>query len=95
MVIPQAMSCGLPIITTTNTGASEIIEHNKEGFIIPTKNKEMLKEKIKILYENENLTKEMSKNSLKKINNNFSWLSYGNEAINFYEQIYSKYFKEY
>ena len=95
MVIPQAMSCGLPIITTTNTGASEIIEHNKEGFIIPTKNKEKLKEKIKILYENENLSKEMSKNSLKKINNNFSWLSYGNEAINFYEQIYSKYFKEY
>ena len=47
MVIPQAMACGLPIITTFNTGASEIIENNKNGFVIKARDTKSLEKRLK------------------------------------------------
>src|SRR5205814_10724482 len=35
LVITEAMAQGLPVIITTNTGAAEVIEHGRNGFIIP------------------------------------------------------------
>ena len=51
MVIPQAMACGLPVITTKNTGGSEIIDNDKDGFVIPIRSKNF-KRKITFLYNN-------------------------------------------
>ena len=48
MVILQAMACGLPVIATNNAGGSEIIDDGIDGYIIPTRDKEKLKEKIVI-----------------------------------------------
>jgi UDP-glucose:(heptosyl)LPS alpha-1,3-glucosyltransferase len=31
----EAMASGLPVITTGNNGAAELIEHGREGFVIP------------------------------------------------------------
>ena len=44
MVILQAMACGLPVITTRNTGGSEIIDNDKDGYVIPIRSKKILKE---------------------------------------------------
>ncbi len=90
MVIPQAMACGLPIITTFNTGASEIVVHGKNGYVINSGDKLILKEKIKKLYLDQNLRDEMSKNSIQIIYNKFSWDNYGRKVVEFYEQIYKK-----
>ena len=87
MVVPQAMACGLPVITTFNTGASEIIENNKNGFVIKAGDCKSLENKIKKLYFNVTLRNKMSRNSLKKINKNFNWSSYSNSAINLYQKI--------
>jgi glycosyltransferase involved in cell wall biosynthesis len=35
MVLAEAMSRGLPVITTENTAAPDIIEHGRTGFIVP------------------------------------------------------------
>ena len=87
MVVPQAMACGLPVITTFNTGASEIIENNKNGFVIKAGDCKSLENKIKKFYFNVTLRNKMSRNSLKKINKNFNWSSYSNSAINLYQKI--------
>lgn len=49
-VIMEAMACGLPIITTEN--AKSIVINNVSGFIVPTRDKEILLEKIEFLYQN-------------------------------------------
>jgi len=36
LVVLEAMASGIPVITTTYCGTSEIIEEGKEGFIVQT-----------------------------------------------------------
>lgn len=36
LVVLEAMACGLPIVTTPNNGASELMEDGREGYVIPS-----------------------------------------------------------
>ncbi len=89
MVIPQAMACGLPVITTFNTGASEIIENNKNGFVIKAGDTNSLEKKIKKIYFDKKLRYKMSKYSIKKVKKFYSWETYNNNIFNFYKKIYN------
>lgn len=51
LVILEAMACGIPIITTFNTGGLDIITDGVEGFIIPIRDVEAIKEKLVWCYE--------------------------------------------
>lgn len=50
LVLLEAMACGLPIIATPNSGACDIMTNGVEGFIIPIRDREALKEKIEWCY---------------------------------------------
>ncbi|TYQ23364.1 glycosyltransferase family 4 protein [Pseudanabaena sp. UWO311] len=50
LVLLEAMACGIPIITTPNTGGPDIIIDGIEGFIIPIRDVEALKAKIAWCY---------------------------------------------
>lgn len=68
LVINEAMANGLPVITTDRCIAGlELIEDNKNGYIIPVENKKILTEKIMKIINNKKLMRKMSKNNLKKI----------------------------
>jgi glycosyltransferase involved in cell wall biosynthesis len=87
MVIPQLLSCGIPVIATTNTGASDIIQNGKNGFVIPIRDVDALKSKIEELYTDRILLKEMSDNALEVVKNEFTWEHYGSRYIRFLERI--------
>ena len=84
MVILQAMACGLPVIATKNTGGSEIIDDGVDGFILPIRDTEKLKEKILYLYKNRDELLSMGEKANQKAQNFFSWENYGEKIINFY-----------
>ena len=86
-VLPQAMSCGLPIIATPNTGSEDIIRDNIDGFIIPIRNTEKLKEKILYLYENPEICKTMGQSAKERVSNGFTWDDYGDKMIKEYSRI--------
>jgi len=52
LVLLEAMSCGIPVITTTNTAGPDIITDGIEGFIVPIRDVEALKEKMEWCYQN-------------------------------------------
>ena len=81
MVIIQAMACGLPVICTTNTGGEDIVRSGKEGFIIPIRDTDALKEKILYLYENSEICKEMGQLAKERVSEGFTWDDYGDRII--------------
>jgi len=46
LVIPEAMAAGLPVITTSHSFGAEIIEHRKNGSIVPIRDVESLANEI-------------------------------------------------
>jgi len=86
LVILEAMGCGLPVIATVNTGAVEVIRDGMDGFIIPIRDVEALKEKILYLYEHEEERREMGRNALERAKE-FTWDRYGDRMVEAYKRI--------
>jgi starch synthase len=59
LVILEAMSQGLPVITTPNSGGTEIITDGKNGFIIPIRSAESISEKIRLVDQDRDLLTHM------------------------------------
>jgi glycosyltransferase involved in cell wall biosynthesis len=87
MVLAQAMSCGLPAICTTNTGGADIITEGRNGFIIPIRDVEALKEKILYCYDNPDACAAMGESARKRVQTGFSWSDYGQNMIASYHKI--------
>lgn len=87
MVQPQAMACGLPVIHTTNTGGEDIVRDGVDGFCVPIRDIEALKERILFFYENPEQQAEMGNNALNQARKSLSWDDYGHKIISAYSQI--------
>lgn len=70
--ILEAMSFGLPVITTPVGAISEFIEDGKNGFLIQPGDVDALSEKIIYLIEHPEICEMMGKNNIKKIYEEFS-----------------------
>ncbi|MFC1539554.1 glycosyltransferase family 4 protein [Candidatus Latescibacterota bacterium] len=89
LVQPQAMACALPLICTTNTGGSDLITDGSEGFILPIRDIEALKEKILFFYENPDDCAEMGTVAREKIKSGYTWADYGEKMMNEYKSIFN------
>ncbi|QDQ42890.1 glycosyltransferase family 4 protein [Methylacidiphilum kamchatkense] len=59
----EAMASGLPVITTDNNGACDVIEDGKEGFIVPIHNPDLISDKILFLSNNKDIRLTMGHNA--------------------------------
>jgi glycosyltransferase involved in cell wall biosynthesis len=60
LVVTEALSAGLPVITTTNTCGPEIMASGREGFIVPIRDPDAIAEKFTFLYEYEGRRRAMA-----------------------------------
>ena len=74
-VILQAAAAGCPVIVSENTGASEFVENNKIGYSVPIRDPIIIKNKLDILSENNNLLDEFSHNATKTMKEK-TWSNY-------------------
>lgn len=65
LTINEAMVAGLPVITTSNVGAQELIQDN--GFVIPPRNANALTTSLQTLLGNDELRQDMGRRSLEVI----------------------------
>ncbi len=76
LVIPEAMACGLPVITTNATCGPDIIEEGKEGFIIEPANETQLRTAIEYFISEPAQAATMGVSARKKAET-MSWDAYG------------------
>jgi glycosyltransferase involved in cell wall biosynthesis len=89
MVQAQAMACGLPVICTTNTGGADLVREGRDGFILPIRDVEVLKEKILYFYENPEAGRNMGEAARLRVQAGCSWSDYGHKMIAAYQNIVS------
>jgi glycosyltransferase involved in cell wall biosynthesis len=75
LVLTEAMACGIPIITTPNTAGPDLITDGVEGFIVPIRDVDALKEKLEWCYQNPDALAEMGKAARRKAES-LSWENY-------------------
>lgn len=90
MVVLQAMACGLPVIVTDRTGAMEAVMDGVNGFVIPARSVEALKEKLLFLYENRALCEEMGRKAVDSVRKGFTWDDYGDRLCDFLKGAFHK-----
>lgn len=81
LVIAQAMACGLPVIATTNSGAEDLFTNGIEGFIVPIRDSEAIREKVLYLYKHPDVREEMAQAALKRVRQLRGWDTYGETYI--------------
>ena len=69
----EALACGLPVITTPNSGS--VVRHGVDGYIVEPEDEENLGKAIKTLYENHELREEMSIHARQQAEK-FTWNTY-------------------
>jgi alpha-maltose-1-phosphate synthase len=61
LVVTEGLACGLPVIVTPNTGASEIIRDGREGYVVPICRADIIACRLEALYSDREMLAEMSR----------------------------------
>ena len=86
LVQAQAMACGLPVIATTNTGAEDLFTNGVEGFIVPIRSPEAIREKVLYLYEHPEEREKMARAALRRVKALGGWNAYGEQMLSMYQK---------
>ncbi|MFL0194607.1 glycosyltransferase [Clostridium sp. WILCCON 0269] len=83
----EACACGRPVVSTNVGGLKEIVFDDYNGYTVDPCNSELLKEKLKILIENEDKVKSFSVNARKLVEEKYNWIENARIMKNLYDKI--------
>ena len=90
LVQAQGMACGLPVIATTNTGAQDLFTDGQEGFIVPIRSPEAIRERLQWMLDNPLERDAMAAAALQRVNSIGGWDDYGQRCLAMYQEVISK-----
>jgi glycosyltransferase involved in cell wall biosynthesis len=80
----EAMAAALPVITTKNAGS--VVRDGIDGFIVPPRDPDMIQDRLRLLYENPEMARQMGDSARERIAE-FSWDSYENRVRSLYKDL--------
>lgn len=89
LVVLEAMASGVPVIVTENTGAKDAVTQGEDGFVIPIRDVEALKEKILYFYDKPEECRRMGGAAAKKAKLH-TWESCSGTLLAAYEKCIQK-----
>jgi glycosyltransferase involved in cell wall biosynthesis len=87
MVLIEAMACKLPVIGSDIGGIPYVIDHEKNGLLVPPKDSRSLSIAISRILHNPALATKMGTNGYNKVKSVFTWDKKINETINVIEKV--------
>lgn len=85
-VCAEAMACGLPVVTTANTGAAELITDGEDGYVLPICSATAIENTLRNLHEDRELREALGASARRKALQ-MDWSTYSNSLVSFYNAI--------
>jgi glycosyltransferase involved in cell wall biosynthesis len=89
LVQGQAMACGCPLISSTNTGGSDLFTPGVEGFEVPIRSADAIAERLQQLADEPLLQQKMGQAALERVKTLGGWRDYGEQYLSLLEQLVS------
>jgi glycosyltransferase involved in cell wall biosynthesis len=89
-ILLEAGALGLPLITTDMPGCKDVVRHNWNGLLVPTRDSKVLADSIKKLINNPELRKSMGEKNPKFIKENFDLSIVANAYNKVYQNLLDK-----
>ena len=84
----EAMSCQLPVVTTSGGALPEVVgEDGDTGIMVPPADPDALAVAIKRLLDDESLRRKMGEAGRKRVESKFTWEQAGRETLEAYEEL--------
>ncbi len=83
----EAMGYGTPAVVTTTGGGKEVMEEGVTGFVVPVKDPVAIADRVRKLYQQPELVKEMSKRCKEKLQGEFSSRRTVENYIKYFESL--------
>jgi glycosyltransferase involved in cell wall biosynthesis len=80
LVVLEALAQGIPVITTANSGTSDVIIDGKSGFLVPVRSTDAICEALELLYRDRELLEYMKREAL-KVARSSGWDSYRRKLL--------------
>ncbi len=87
LVLLEAMACGLSVIATAVGGTPEIIQHMKNGVLVPPRNPEAMAEALSKILSEEGLRIPMGEEARRIVEDKFTW----KENVRQLQKIYNEF----
>jgi glycosyltransferase involved in cell wall biosynthesis len=80
MVQMEALSCGLPIVVTSNAGAEDLVDQGKTGFLVPIREPQTLAQRLDWIADNRDWVADMRSAVLEKARHS-GWQRYTDKLL--------------
>jgi len=87
LVQGQALACGCPVVATPNTGSEDLYTDGVEGFIVPARDPNAIRERLQQLADDDNLRQRMSEAALQRVQHLGGWSHYGDLWVDLLERL--------
>lgn len=87
LVQGQALACGCPVLTSTNSGGEDLFTDGVEGFIVPVRDVQALLDKMQLLADDRQLQSRLSEAALQRVRLLDGWDDYGDRWIQLLQQL--------
>jgi glycosyltransferase involved in cell wall biosynthesis len=88
-VLLEAMSCGLPVVTTSVGGNCDLISNRHNGILVPPKDSDALSEALIEILQNAELSQQLGNEARRTVQENFSLESIADSYLALYKKIAS------
>lgn len=90
LVMAQAMACGCVVIATEHTGGPDLFANEVDGFVIPIRSPEAIRERLTQLVDDPALRRKMSDSGLAQVQTLGGWNEYGRRYVAFLQELTGK-----
>ena len=77
LVQGQALACGCPVLASTNTGGEDLFSDGVEGFIVPIRDVDALRDRMQRIADDPTLQQQMRAAALARVSSIGGWSDYG------------------